>query len=44
MLHSRLRLLVEALNRAADVPASQKGGQVCVHIHSLRGQGLAAWH
>ena len=31
MLHSRLRLLVEALNRSADVQASQKGSQVCVH-------------
>jgi len=43
MLHSRLRLLVEALNRAAEVPASQKGGQVCVRNHLLGGQGLGAW-
>ena len=30
MLHSRLRLLVEALNRAADVRTSRRASQVCL--------------
>ena len=36
MLHSRLRLLVEALNRAADQPSSRKASQVSVHARRTR--------